>query len=289
MRVLIIGATGFLGKSLVEDFSVHNEVFAADKYENVRGTHYIDLTKKGLVEETFSRLKPELVLLPASITGVDYCQRNQDAAWRVNTEGPKDVAVAAKKHGAFMVFYSTDYVFDGGNGPYTEEDRTGPINFYGKTKLEAERIIQKEIRRFLIIRTCSLYGWEKGGFNYAMQVLNASEDRRIIRAVNDQFGTPTYVKNLSGITLKLISDGKEGLFHAAGPDYLNRAEFAREIASVFCLDKGLIVETATDQLGQPAARPKKGGLKTDKLEAEAALKTMCVREGLLAMKTMRGR
>lgn len=286
MKVLIIGAAGFLGKYLVRDFSRANTVFGADKYRDKEDLHYLDLTKKESVGEAFRLFKPELVLLPASVTGVDFCEKNQDLAWAVNTEGAKDVAAASKRHGAFLVFYSSDYIFDGLNGPYSEEDRPAPLNFYGKTKLEAEKIIQKELDNCLIIRTCGLYGYEKGGLNYAMQVYSALAEGKTVKAVSDQFGTPTYVEDLSEATLKLVSSKKRGVFHVAGPDYLNRTQFAGRVAEIFGFDRGLIKDVKTDELRQAAARPEKGGLKADKLRLGAGIKTMTLNEGLAAMKSL---
>lgn len=283
MKVLIIGARGFLGKELVKDFSKGNEVFGADQYENIEELYYLDLLKRDLVKETFARVKPEIVLLPAAITGVDFCEKNQDVAWKVNTEGPKEIAVAVKKQGAFLAFYSTDYIFDGKNGPYSEEAKPNPINFYGKTKLEAERIIAKELKEFLIIRTCSLYGYEKNGKNFAMQVLTNLGAKKAMRVPDDQFGTPAYVEDLSGIALKLINMRKEGIFNAVSQDCINRVKFAQEIADVFNLDKGLITAVRTEELSQAAERPKKGGLKVDKLIKETGIVPMSLREGLLAM------
>lgn len=286
MKVLVIGASGFLGKHLLRDFSKANTVFGADKYTDKKGLHYLDLAKKESVKEAFLKFKPELVLLPASVTGVDFCEQNRDLAWAVNTEGPKEVAVAAKRQDAFLIFYSSDYIFDGAKGPYSEEDIPGPINFYGRTKLEAERIIQKELNSFLIIRTCGLYGYEKGGLNYAMRAYLALGERRIVMAVRDQYGTPTYVEDLSAATLKLVKSGKRGIFNVAGPDCVNRAQLSRELADVFGFDKSLIQEAGTQDLKQAAARPKKGGLKVDKLRLEAGIKTMSLKEGLLAMKSL---
>ncbi len=284
MQALIIGAAGFLGKELVKDFSKENEVFAADKYENVNGLYYLDLLKKNLIKEIFSRVKPDIVLLTASITGVDFCEQNQDIAWQVNAEGPKHVAVEARKQGSFLVFYSSDYIFDGKNGPYPEEARPQPLNAYGRTKLEAEKIIEKELKKFLIIRTCGIYGYEKSGKNYAMQVWENLSGKKIIKAVSDQFGTPVYVEDLSKVTLGLVNKAKEGIFNVVGPDYVNRVQFAGEVAGAFDFDKGLIQSVATKELNQPADRPKKGGLKIDKLRLDAGLTTMGLREGLLAMK-----
>ncbi len=285
MKILIIGAAGLLGKQLVKDFSGGNEVIAADRYEDRAGLYYMDLTKKDLVKDAFERFRPELVLLPASITGVDFCEQNPDPAWAVNTEGPKLVALAAKKKRAFVVFYSSDYIFGGSAGPYTEDDKPGPINVYGKTKLEAEKIIQKELDNYLILRTCSIYGYEKNGLNYAMQVLARLGGGQEIRAVNDQFGTPTYVEDLSMVTFKLVRLKKVGIFNAVGCDYVNRVEFASRIADAFELDKGLIREIGTEELKQTAHRPKKGGLKTDKLKSEAGIVTLSLTEGLSMMKT----
>ncbi|MEI8176158.1 MAG: NAD(P)-dependent oxidoreductase [Candidatus Omnitrophota bacterium] len=284
MNILVVGAAGFLGKELCRDFASLGKVTAADKYEGVPGLHFLDLARKELIHETFARLKPELVLLTAAISWVDFCETNRDQAWLVNTEGPKEVARACKKYSSFLVFYSSDYVFDGASGPYDEEARPHPINVYGSSKLEAEKAVCAELSRYLIIRTCGIYGYEKGGKNYAMQVSESLRDKKPVQAVNDQYGTPVYVDDLSRASLELINGKKCGLYNIVGPDYLNRVCFAEEIADVFGFDKGLISPIATETLRQPAPRPRKGGLKADKLIAELNFRQRSLREGLLAMK-----
>lgn len=284
MKILIIGAAGLLGKELARDFSEENEVLGADTNTAVKGVVHLDLLQKEELKDAFLRFKPGIVLLPAAVNAVDAIEKDRDLAWRVNVEGTKEVAVLARKAGAFMTIYSTDYIFDGKDGPYPEEFTPNPLNFYGKTKLEGERIITKELKRFLIIRTCSIYGYEKDGKNYAMQVLNSLSAKKAFRAVNDQFGTPTYAADLSRVTLELIRSKKEGVFNVVGPDYVNRVQFASAVAEVFGLDKGLIIPVATRELNQPAQRPAKGGLKIEKLAAELGIKTMSLKDGLIAMK-----
>jgi len=285
MKILVIGASGLLGGQLVKDFSGQNEVFGVDKNDKVDGIAYLDLLQKERIRDVFLKFKPEIILLSAAITAVDWSEQNQDLAWRVNVEGAKEVAVAAKKHGGFLAFYSTDYIFNGKEGPYSEEDRPDPINFYGKTKLEAEQIIQKELDRFLIIRTCSIYGYQREGKNFAMQSLNSLKAKETFKAFDDQFGTPTYAGDLSNITLNLINSKKEGIFNVVGSDYVNRVQFAEKIAETFNLDKGLIEKGSSEELRQIAERPRKGGLKVDKLNLEVGIKPMSLREGLCAMKT----
>jgi len=285
MKILIIGASGLLGGQLVKDFSRKNEVLGVDKNNKIEGVAYLDLLQKERIQATFQEFKPEVVILSAAITAVDWSEQNKDLVWNVNVEAVKEVAVAAKKQGTFLTFYSTDYIFNGKEGPYSEEAKPDPINFYGKTKLEAEQIIQKELNRSLVIRTCSIYGYQKKGKNFAMQALNSLRAKESFKAFHDQFGTPTYVEGLSGITLNLINGKKEGIFNVVGPDYVNRVQFSEGIAEIFDLDKGLIKKVSSEEVRQIAERPRKGGLKVDKLKLETGVKPMSLMEGLRAMKT----
>ena len=284
MRVLLISAEGLLGKELFRDFSRGYELLGTYKDEARQELVHLDLVEKEEIKERIESFKPEAVLLSASLTAVDFCEQNQDLAWKVNVEGVKEVAVASKKQGAFLMFYSSDYIFDGERGPYSEDARPNPINFYGKTKWEAEKVIKKELKEFLIIRTCSNYGYEKGSKNFAMQVLTALKDNKIVTAFKDQYGTPTYCEYLSNTTLKLLKNKKEGIFNIVGSDYVNRVQFSMEIAEVFGLDAGLIKEVTSEELRQPAKRPRKAGLKADKLKLETGITPISLREGLVAMK-----
>lgn len=283
-KILIIGAEGFLGRELLKDCSGGGEVVGTYKYHKSETLIYLDLLKYEAIEELFRSVHPDVVLLPAAISGVDYVEQNQDVAWQVNVEGTQEVVARAKRHGSFLVFYSSDYIFDGVNGPYSENAQPNPLNQYGKTKLEAERIIQRELKNFLIIRTCSIYGYEAEGLNFAMQVLRALQEKKVFRAVCDQFGTPTYVEDLSRITLTLLKNKKAGTFNVAGPNYVNRVQFAKAVAETFDLDRHLIEKVDTKQLDQQAARPARGGLTTEKLKQELGDCPRPLREGLRAMK-----
>jgi len=284
MKALVIGAEGFLGKELVRDFSGQFQVEATYKYNERPGWSYLDLADPKQVREAIDRSRPGLVLLPAAISAVDYIETHHDEAWLINVEGVKETALACKKQGAFLVFYSTDYVFDGLNGPYDEEARTNPLNFYGKTKLEAENVISKEMRDFLIIRTCSIYGYEKDGKNFAMQVWERLKGQKEVRVPDDQYGTPAYVEDLSAATLALVNGKKTGVFNAVGPDYVNRVEFARAVSEVFKFSNPSISGVSSGQLRQPAPRPKKCGLKIDKLIAHTGVRMASLKEGLIKMK-----
>lgn len=285
MRILIIGASGLLGRELLRDFSKGNEALGTYNNHAAPGLVHLAMSQKAEVKDVFGRFKPEAVLIPGSLTAVDLCEQNQDMAWQVNVEGIKNAAMLSRKAGAFVMYYSTDYIFDGKAGPYTETDKPKPVNFYGRTKLEAERIIQKELKGgFLIIRPCSIYGYQKTGVNFAMHVLTKLKNAEAVNAFRDQYGTPTYAPDLSRVSLELFRNKREGVFNAAGPDFINRVKFSNEVADVFGLDKGLIKEIDTSEGKQAARRPLKGGLKIDKLRSELGISTMGLQEGLAAMK-----
>ncbi|MFH1848045.1 MAG: NAD(P)-dependent oxidoreductase [Candidatus Omnitrophota bacterium] len=284
MNVLIIGASGLTGRYLCENFSKGHNVAGTFCKDQVPGLLYMNLTDSGTITEVFKRFRPELVLMPASATNVDFCEKDHDTAWNINVEGTKLVAVCCRKAGAFLTYYSTDYVFDGAKGPYSEDDATGPISFYGRTKLEAEKAVQKELEHYLIIRPCGIYGYHHDVRNFVLVTINRLRKKEEVPACVDQFYTPTYAGDLSNNTRRLIEGKKAGVYHMAGADWVNRQELCLEIARTFGMDERLVKGVMLSELGLPAERPKKSGLKTDKIRHELGIEPVSLKDGLAMMK-----
>jgi dTDP-4-dehydrorhamnose reductase len=183
-----------------------------------------------------------------------------------------------------MVFFSSDYVFDGVNGPYSEDDATHPISVYGETKLAAESFIRKILDDFLIIRTTIVYGCEELGKNFCYRLINTLKSGQRIRVPTDQIGTPTYAHNLSEVVIDLIENNRSGIYNVVGCDVADRYEFAKRVCAVFGLNEKLLIPVTTSELNQKAPRPLKAGLRIDKVRKDSSIKIMGIDESLRAFK-----
>ncbi|MFX1503954.1 MAG: SDR family oxidoreductase, partial [Promethearchaeota archaeon] len=187
------------------------------------------------------------------------------------------------KHGSKLVFFSSDYVFDGNSGPYLESDEPNPINKYGEVKLLCEGFV-KEIDDYLIIRTAVVYGFEKDSKNYFMTFSSDLMNNKKKKVPNDQFSTPTFVNDLASITIELVNKNKNGIYNVTGPDYCSRSAFALKIADKFDLNKNLIIPVSTKELNQAARRPLKAGLINNKIRIELSVKPLGIDEVLNEIK-----
>jgi len=283
MNVLIIGASSLAGSAIYRRLSGKHEVTGTYHPKAVPQFLPLDIRDKSAVENTVTKINPDVIILTAAITAVDFCQIHREEAASVNTRGTLNVLECAKKTNAKPVFFSTDYIFDGKNGPYEEEDGPNPLNYYGEEKLSMEGVIQKSCDQHLIIRTCSIYGYQPDGLNFAMRVLNRLSAGHEMKVVTDQYNSPTQADNLAEGVCKLIEMKKNGIYNLGGSDYVNRFEFAEAIAESFNLDKRLLTKIRTDELKQTAPRPLRGGFKMDKIIKETGFKPLGIREGAKEM------
>jgi len=295
-RILIIGCNGLLGQALVNYYSKRNDVelHLASIEDNFVGDNQftyskIDISKRNEVKKIFLDFFPDVVINAAAYTDVDGCEVNKELAWNINVNGVKHLIEGCRIVDAQLVHLSSDFIFDGQNGPYHEDDRPNPISYYGRTKLASENEIKIGAINYLIIRTNVLYGVQKGVKKDFVEwvVENLSQGKQI-NVVTDQWNNPTYVEDLvNGITLA-IDKRKNGVYNIGGLEYLNRYDFAVKIANVFNLDKELINQTTTDKLNQKAKRPLRGGLIILKAQAELGYKPHTIEENLSYIKTKLG-
>jgi dTDP-4-dehydrorhamnose reductase len=241
----------------------------------------MDITKQAQVNATVSRVAPDYVIHTAAFTDVDACETEPQRAWDINALGTKNVAEACEEHGARLIYVSTDYVFDGEEGPYSEEAPTRPINVYGESKLAGERFtLNSSVNA--IARVCVLYGPNKP--NFVTWVLNSLRAHTPINVVTDQYNTPTYVGNCAHALLRMCELGLTGVYHVSGREQLNRYAFACAIADIFALDKKLINGTTTDTLQQQARRPMNSSLRVEKAERALGMHLANVHEGLTLLR-----
>lgn len=212
--------------------------------------------------------KPDVVFYPAGFTWVDGCERDRDKAYGANLEQPLCVAEAAAQAGARFVYFSTDYVFDGLHGPYSEDVPTNPLSVYGQAKYDAEAALERSLGdRLLTVRTCWVFGPERQGKNFAYQLIRTLSQGKSMTCPSDQVSSPSYGPDVANAVLRLVEAGASGLINIVGPEVLDRPAFARAIARAFELDESLIVARPTAELGQGAPRPLNSGLKIDQLES----------------------
>jgi dTDP-4-dehydrorhamnose reductase len=287
-KVLVVGGTGLVGNALVRAWTGRGTEVAAATYHchASGGFHQLDMQDEAGVKALLGAFRPAVVAVPAANPFVDYCELHPAETRRVNVDGTLNVARACREIGARMVFYSSDYVYDGIKGIYTEEDAPNPINEYGRQKAEAEAGVLAADPRNLIVRTSGAYGWQWEPKNFVLQIRARLSKGESMRVADDLRYNPTYVENLAEITAALVESGASGIFHVVGAEEIVRYEFAARAAKAFGLDARLLVPVPMAQLGSPTPRPKASSLRTDKVRAAIAVHPIGVEDGLRRMLAM---
>ena len=288
MKLLITGASGLYDSKLAEAAVARNfEVYSCDVQELPVCGNFVkfDVSNKDLVNEAFKQVKPDVVVHAATLTDVDKCELNKELAWKINVEGTKNIAEAAKSTGSFLIYISTDYVFNGEKGRYKESDKPDPINYYGVTKLKAEELIKTQAEYF-IARPSVIYGSTPaaGKVNFALWLIDTLGKGEHVKIVTDQWNTPTLNTNLAEMTLEAVERRLTGTFHLCGATRVSRYQFAELIAEAFALDKSLIDPALSSQFKWPAKRPMDSSLDTSKAQQVLRNKPLEIDEALKRLK-----
>ncbi|HZV12477.1 MAG TPA: dTDP-4-dehydrorhamnose reductase [Candidatus Kapabacteria bacterium] len=293
-RIAIIGSNGLLGQNLSKVFSAEtsSQLILADLHprsfisEPKQGFYTpLDITNRTAVKEFSLKYLPEIVINCAAMNDVDTCESERESAWKINVKGVEHLVDGCRTVDAWLIHLSSDYVFDGKHGPYTERDKPNPLSYYGKTKLASENACRLGGIRFTVVRTMILYGLgENVRENFVTWVINNLSQGKHINVVTDQIGNPTPADELATAMLRLSERQREGIYNIAGPDIISRFEFAREIARVFDLDANNIHPVTTENLSQNAPRPLNSGMITLKAESELGIRLSTVAEGLASLK-----
>lgn len=248
MKILLLGKKGLLGRALFEAFSGETELAALSHDE-------CDISNPVEIEEAISISKPDFILNATGYTNVDKAESERDLAFQVNSKGVENLAIAAKKHNAVLVHFSTDYVFSGENSAgYYEDAVPSPLSVYGASKASGEQAILQILGKFYIVRTAWLYG--PGGKNFVDTMLQLAKNEGPLRVVNDQVGSPTFAPDLAQAILKLTnSKNAYGVYHIVNDGVGSWYEFAAEIYNQLGVPKQIIPITS-DELARPARRPK---------------------------------
>ncbi len=278
-KILITGASGQLGRSCLKQIDNKYDVLGIGRTNTGLIPYKVgDLTEKLFIENILKTYVPDIVIHLSAMTDVDKCEENPELAHKINVLPVKHLLTFFLN---YFVYVSTDYVFDGENGPYAESAITNPLNVYGKTKLDAELLIQSKLKSSLIIRTNVLFDYSKNTqASFVNWIVESLKKRKSISVVDDQYNNPIWTDHLSKLMMKLIKTEKTGIFHTGSKEYINRYEFAKLIAKYFNLDSSLISAISTYELNQIALRPLKGGLTTNKITKELEISPTSLTDAL---------
>lgn len=290
MKVLITGSNGLLGQHLIPVFLEDSryEVIASGRGPNrlpaQKGYTYeaTNLRDATSVRHLLEKHQPDIVIHAAAMTQVDDCERNKDACWDTNVSATRYLLQAAEKQNAFFIFLSTDFVFDGLQGPYVEEDIVNPICYYGSSKVAAESMVRNSKLSWAIVRTVLVYGVaaDPKRSNIITWVKSNLEQGKKLKVVDDQWRTPTLVQDLAA-GCKLVADKKvTGIFHISGNETLTPYQMAVQTADYFKLNTQLLEKVDAKSFAQPAKRPAKTGFVIEKAVKELGFKPHNFEEGL---------
>jgi dTDP-4-dehydrorhamnose reductase len=290
MKLLVTGASGLYGSKLAQ-LATHkgHEVYAA--HNEHLATHGIpvqlDINNKEKVEAEFKALKPDVIVHAATMTDVDKCELNREIAWKINVEGTRNVTQAAKANDAFLLYISTDYVFDGEKGCYKETDQPSPINYYAYTKLKAEEQVNDLTNEYCIVRPSVIYGANPaaGKVNFALWLLNKLENKEKANVFVDQWNSPTLNTSLAEMTLEVAEQKLTGVYHLSGASRISRYDFALLMAKTFNLDATLLIPKMMKEFSFAAKRPKDSSLNTAKAQQNLKSKPLKVDDALIRLKS----
>ncbi|MEZ9835247.1 dTDP-4-dehydrorhamnose reductase [Vibrio breoganii] len=275
MRVLVTGCNGQVGHSLVQQLTGRVELLAVDRVD-------LDITSQNDVEALVSRFKPDFIVNAAAHTAVDKAEEEEALSYAVNCDGPKFLAESAARVGATLLHISTDYVFPGNKvGVYSEDDATGPLGVYGKSKLAGELAILDKTDKYIILRTAWVFG--QHGHNFVKTMLRLGEERDVLNIVGDQYGGPTYAGDIACAFISMMNqlskDGdssRYGIYHFSGAPHVSWCEFA-EVIFEEAEEGGLlkapkITSITTEMYPTPATRPANSKMDCAKIESAFNIK-----------------
>ncbi|MCK5816932.1 MAG: SDR family oxidoreductase [Candidatus Marinimicrobia bacterium] len=272
MKIFIIGASGLVGSNCLQcmcenpDFDVigSHYMFATND------TEYFDVFNISKTTFDLKAFDPDVIIHTGAMTHVDYCETHEEESYKHTVKSTEAAIELANSFNAKFVYISTDYIYDGENGPYDEEAKTNPLSVYGRHKLLAEKIVKERCEDHLILRITNVYGKEIRGKNFVAFLIKTAQsgEAKQLRLPLDQYATPINAADIGKIVCRLILDSKQGVYHLASDEYINRVELAEKVLAHFPVNNIKIEALTTAELGQAAPRPLKGGLLTDKIKNE---------------------
>lgn len=288
--VLVTGSNGLLGQKITEKILKEGGVnlIATSKGENrypvKEGYVYMDMDilDPGNVREVIKNYMPDAIIHTAAMTNVDTCEDQKQLAYQLNVAAVATLIQICEGLDIQLVHLSTDFIFDGEDGPYNEEAEPNPLSYYGETKLMAEELIRKSSCKWVILRTIIVYGIvsDMSRSNIVLWAKGALEKGNVINVVNDQWRMPTLAEDLADICLLAVEHDAQGVYNASGKDMMSISELVAKVADFWNLDKSLINEISAATLNQTAKRPKRTGFILDKSMTELNYQPHSFEEGL---------
>lgn len=288
-RILVTGASGLLGLNLALESAQNHEVHGTVNDHPIEPHTFsvlqTDLLAPGAIEQTLERIQPDWVINCAALALVDVCERRPELAAKMNIEVPEKLAVYVARGGARLLHLSTDAVFDGQKGDYTEADTPNPLSVYGRTKLEGERAVARANPQALIARV-NLFGWSLSGerslaefFYYNLRA------GKPVKGFTDVYFCPMLVNDLAQVLLEMLAAGLSGLYHVFSPECTSKHDFGLAIARRFGFDEGLIEPIQVERLGLEAARSPRLTMRSDHLVVDLPGSLPTWREGVERLHT----
>jgi dTDP-4-dehydrorhamnose reductase len=293
-KILITGINGLVGQYLLKALNGSGaRVMATGKGplrvpELITGEmeyREMDITDGMAVSDLVSSFKPDIIIHSAAMTQADQCEQHKADCWNSNVTATRFLLDAARSFPVFFIYLSTDFVFDGDAGPYTEEDPTGPVNYYGSSKLAAEKAVIQSGIPSAIVRTVLVYGQTADGTrsNIITWVKKELEAGKKIRVVNDQLRTPTYAGDLARGILQVAFAEAGGTWHISGEDIYTPYQMALAVAEELGLDKSLIEKADAGSFQQPALRPLRTGFIIERARRLLGYQPVSFAEGIRKM------
>ncbi len=291
MRLLITGSNGLLGQKLIGLLHQNKkvELLATSRGENKLAALYpevqfrnMDVTKADDVNGVFAEFKPTHVINTAAQTNVDICETEREIAYEMNATSVQNLVNACQEFQTHLTHVSTDFIFDGEAGPYNEEAKPNPVNYYGETKLAAEEMVQQATCSWAIVRTVLVYGTahDYGRTNIVLWVKNSLEAGKTIQVVDDQFRTPTLAEDLAMGCWLIAEKNATGVFNISSDELLTPYGMAMQVVDYFKLDASFIKKVDASVFTQPARRPPRTGFIIDKARRELGFKPHTFKEGI---------
>ena len=262
LKFLVTGSAGLVGQQVVKDLSKSNQVFSCynESKPEYGDSVKMDLKNYEMVSSILTEIKPDVVIHLGAMTGVDLCEKEKTSASEINTKATEIIAKECSKLNSFLVYVSTDYVFDGNFGMYKEDDVANPLGFYGKSKLEGEKAVQNFSTNWCIARTSTPFGLHPTKKSFPMWVIENLQKQKQIDVLIDQFTSPTYVPNLSRMLIEISERHITGIIHAAGASKISRYQMASMVSDKLNLDSTLLKQISINKMKWVAQRPKDSSL-----------------------------
>ncbi len=294
-KILITGSNGLLGQKLVDVLSQETNVSliatarGENRLPNKEGFTYetMDITNREMVNRVVDKYEPDVIIHTAAMTNVDQCETEKENCWDQNVHSVEYLIEAAERNHIFLLHLSTDFIFDGENGPYDENAVANPVSFYGWSKLAAEHLLMHSKIKWAIARTILVYGiaHDMSRSNIILWVKNSLENGKKINVVSDQWRTPTLAEDLAKGCILIAQKEVEGIFNISGKDLLNPFQMANMTADYFNLDKSLISEATAATFSQPAKRPLKTGFDLTKSREVLGYEPVSFQEGIAILES----